>query len=50
MSFLLLVIIFSSTKLEKREEQVLPGRERGEEEREGVGVRGRDGPKNCMHI
>jgi hypothetical protein len=37
--------VFSSTKLEKAE-QVLPGRERGRGEREGVGTGQRDGLNN----
>jgi ribosomal protein L19E len=40
--------VFSSTKLEKRAEQVLPGREWGEGKREGV--EGEKWPKQCMHI
>jgi hypothetical protein len=32
--------------LEKRVEQILPGSERVEEEREGLGAEGRDGPSN----
>jgi hypothetical protein len=40
-------LCFSSTKLEKRTEQVLPGSERGEEgEGEGAGMGGRNGPNN----
>jgi hypothetical protein len=38
--------VFSSTKLEKREEQVLPGSEEGGKEREGMGGRRRDGPQS----
>jgi hypothetical protein len=44
------VTCFSSTKLEKMAEQVLPGSEEGEGEREEAGgSRGR-WPKQCMHI
>jgi hypothetical protein len=35
-----MVYVFSSTKLKKRAEQVLPGREGCGREREGVGDRG----------
>jgi hypothetical protein len=42
--FLIIAYVFSSTKLDKRAEQVLPGSEVGGEEREGMGGRGRDGP------
>jgi hypothetical protein len=42
MSFLLLLMFFSSTKLEKRAEQVLPGSKGVEGEREGLGGRGRE--------
>jgi hypothetical protein len=48
MSFLLSHIL-SSTKLEKRAEQVLLGRERGGE-REGVGDKGKRCPRRCLHI
>jgi hypothetical protein len=43
--FLIISYVFSSTKLEERAEQVLPGSEGGwgEERKEGVG---RDGPNN----
>jgi hypothetical protein len=37
-------------KLEKRAEQVLPGSEEGEREREGAGGRGERWPKESMHI
>jgi hypothetical protein len=39
-----LLYVFSSTKLEIRAEQVLPGSEGGGGERERVGVRGRNDP------
>jgi hypothetical protein len=42
--------VFSSTKLEKKAEQVLPGSEGDEEERKGVGGREEKWPKQCMHI
>jgi hypothetical protein len=42
--------VFSSTKLEKRAEQVLPGSEEGGRERERTGGRGEKWPKQCMHI
>jgi hypothetical protein len=35
--FLIIACVFSSAKLEKRAEQVLPGSKRGGREREGVG-------------
>jgi hypothetical protein len=38
--------VFSSTKLEKMVEQVLPGSEEGGERRKGWGTGGRDGPNN----
>jgi hypothetical protein len=43
--FLIIAYVFSSTKLELREEQVLPGSEGGRGEREGVGG-GINGPNN----
>jgi hypothetical protein len=45
--FLIIVYVFSLTKLEKRAEQVLPGRERGGGERKGKG-RGEKWPKRCI--
>jgi hypothetical protein len=45
--------VFSSTKLEKRAEQILPGSKGLGREREGEwgrGVRGEKWPKQCMHI
>jgi hypothetical protein len=42
--------VFCSTKLEKRAEQVLPGREGVGEEREGAGGRVGKWLKQCMHI
>jgi hypothetical protein len=39
--FLIIAYVFSSTKLKKREEQVLPGSEVG-----GEGAEGRNGPNN----
>jgi hypothetical protein len=42
LSFLLFAYVFSSTKLEKKAEQVLPGSEWGQEEREGVEGRGEE--------
>jgi hypothetical protein len=44
--FLVIAYVFSSTKLVKRAEQVLPGSEGGGWEREGVGDRGRNDPNN----
>jgi hypothetical protein len=48
LSFLLLLM--SSTNLEKRAEQVLPGRKRGGGKRERAGGRGEKWPKQCMHL
>jgi hypothetical protein len=42
--FLTIAYVFSSTKLEKRAEQVLPGSERGKRERDGAGGRGENWP------
>jgi hypothetical protein len=42
--------VFSSTKLEIRAEQVLPGSKVGWEERLGVEGRGKKWPKKCMHM
>jgi hypothetical protein len=44
--FLIIAYIFSSTKLEKRAEQVLPGREGSGEEGRGQDTWGRNGPNN----
>jgi hypothetical protein len=45
--FLIIAYVFSSTKLEKRAQQVLPGSKGGVGEREGAGrVGGRNGPNN----
>jgi hypothetical protein len=48
--FLIIAYVFSSTKLEKRPEQVLPGTKGGQEKRERTGDRGKKWPKQCMHI
>jgi hypothetical protein len=49
--FLIIVCVFSSTKLEKRVEQVLFGSEGvGDREGEGGIYRGKRWPKQCMHI
>jgi hypothetical protein len=40
--------VFSSTKLEKKAEQVLPGSE--EDKGRGVGDREQRWPKQCIHI
>jgi hypothetical protein len=48
--FLIISSVFSSTKLEKRAEQNLPGTEVGGGEREGVGAARKRWPKQCMHI
>jgi hypothetical protein len=50
--FLIIAYVFTSTKLEKRAEQVLPGSEEGGEgaDREGSGGKGEKWPKQCMHI
>jgi hypothetical protein len=50
MLFLIIAYMFSSTKLEKRIEQVLPGSKGGGGERDGVEGRGKKWPKQCMHI
>jgi hypothetical protein len=44
--FLIIAYFYSSTELEKREEQVLPGREVEREERLGRGAGGRNSPNN----
>jgi hypothetical protein len=48
--FLTISYVFSSTKLEKRAEQVLPGSKGVGREREGAGGSGERWPKHCMHI
>jgi hypothetical protein len=42
--------VYSSTKLEKRVEQVLPGSEGGGGKRERVEGKGEKWLKQCMHI
>jgi hypothetical protein len=44
--FLIIACVFSSTKLEKRAEQVLPGSEGVGVKGRGWGAGGRDGPNN----
>jgi hypothetical protein len=44
--FLIIGYVFSSTKLEKRAEHILPGSEGDEGEKEGVDAGGRNGPNN----
>jgi hypothetical protein len=48
--FLLITYIFSSIKLEKRAEQVLPESEGGGEEREAVRGRGQMSPTMYAHM
>jgi hypothetical protein len=48
--FLIIAYVFSSTKLEKRAEQFLPGSEGSWGETEGMRGRGRNDPKKCVHI
>jgi hypothetical protein len=49
--FPIIAYVFSSTKLEKRAESVLPGSEMGDGGEEGSGVgRGEKYPTQCMHI
>jgi hypothetical protein len=43
-------VVFSSTELEKRAEQVLPGRKGLGKRGKGWGLRGERWPKQCMHI
>jgi hypothetical protein len=50
MPFLLVLNVFTSTKLEKRAKQVLPGREGGWRGGKRQGARGEKWPKQCMHI
>jgi hypothetical protein len=46
--FFTIAYVFSSTKLEKKAEQALPGSEGVEGQREGAGGRGQgDGPNNA---
>jgi hypothetical protein len=47
---LIIAYVFSSTKLEKKAEQVLPGSERVGGRGKGVGSRGQKWPKQCMYI
>jgi hypothetical protein len=42
--------VFSSTKLEKRTEQVLPRNKGGDEEMEGTGGREEKWPKQFVHM
>jgi hypothetical protein len=49
-NMLCLAYIFSSTKLEKREEQVLPGSKRGWGKKKGMRDRRERWPKQYMHI
>jgi hypothetical protein len=44
--FLIIAYVFSSTKLEKRAEQILPGSEAGRERGRKWSTVGRDGPNN----
>jgi hypothetical protein len=46
----IIVCILSSTKLEIRAEQILPGNEGGGGGEGGIGGRGEKWPKQCMHI
>jgi hypothetical protein len=48
--FLIIAYVFSSRKLEKRAEQVLPRSEGGWEERKEAEGRVEKWPKQCMHI
>jgi hypothetical protein len=48
--FLIIAYVFSSTKLEKRAKQVLPGSEGGGRARERTRGREEKWPKQCMHI
>jgi hypothetical protein len=48
--FLIIAYVFSSTILEKRAEQVLPGSEGDGREREGAEGRRDKWTKQCMHI
>jgi hypothetical protein len=42
--------VYSSTKLKKRTEQVLPGSKEGKGKREGAMGMGKKWPKQCVHI
>jgi hypothetical protein len=48
--FLISAYVFSSTKLERRAEQFLPGSEVGWGEREGAGGEGEKWPKQCINM
>jgi hypothetical protein len=48
--FLIIAYVFSSTKLEKRKEEVLLGSEVGWGEREGAGSRGEKWTKQYMYM
>jgi hypothetical protein len=50
LSFILIAYTFSSTKLEIKAEQILPGREECGRKRVGARVMGEKWPKQCMHI
>jgi hypothetical protein len=47
---LIIAYVFSSTKLEKRAEQVLPRSEWGGQEKKTARGKGVKWPKQCMHI
>jgi hypothetical protein len=47
---LIIACVFSSTKLEIRAEQALPGSEGVRGEMEGMGGRGEKWTKQCMHM
>jgi hypothetical protein len=47
--FFIITYVYSSTKLEKRAEQVLPG-SKGERGQGGIEGQGEKWPKQCMHI
>jgi hypothetical protein len=49
-AFLIIAYVFSSTKLEKRADQDLPGNEVGREEKDEAGGKGERWLKQCMHI
>jgi hypothetical protein len=48
--FLIIAYVFSSTKLEKRAEQIRPASGVGGEEREEVGGRKEKWPKQYLHV
>jgi hypothetical protein len=48
--FLIIAYVFSSTKLEKRAEEVLPGSKCGVGERQGEAGMGEKWLQQCMHI